>query len=734
MEPLESPRVAVVGGVLSRGEDTDGERTDDEVDFPSEPSYISQHQDEEGEVEPQDELEVTGEGTAGGPFGLKKVLFVRKKSEKGVSSKEEPSFKDRFSKLGAGVGEKFAAFGSILQEHGSSKNTAAATAAGGTAPNVAEGASTADGTTNENGTARVGPPQGASPPAPPPVADQPPQLAMEYFQEYELEFSSRPKFSVVGGPGGKGAVVSWEGVDVAAPGGNAVPPTGAAVIAVSGRSVADSTPEEVTALLAVGSGGDGEGDGDGDASESRRKQQQSTSTAAAATDAAAADNGSGEPLVVRFREKTGPGGARQQDPGTPGTGGEVFRTKMKAMATGLGNFFQVKDSAVRDGTLSAGDTDGAPSSSSASADAFVLTFSARGGTAEELPFTLAEMVGGLGVLVTAVREDYAESLVKAEEAGVVSARVAGVTPAAAAAAAAGERAGGGVSQAGNGARGAVLEPGALLLRVAGQNVEGKGLQRVRQVLEAAAAEHLAVKILFRNAPPIYRASVAAELALEHSKAPHVHVGTWQPLLKRRAGVTLGGGGDGENGGGGGGGGGGRIGLGYGGEEWEDVQTTMARAHRFVNGFRSVGIRVDVLSMQTVTLPRTISSAYAGTFEGRPSSFQQAVRLWFSFPDERTVSLPRQPTLEKLGLLHVDTTGVGLGAWVTVAAADASPCADAGVPVGENSILTHVNGFDVSPPAYRSLAPLPFGEGHGWAAAVLPALESGGGDRITLTFV
>lgn len=177
-----------------------------------------------------------------------------------------------------------------------------------------------------------------------------------------------------------------------------------------------------------------------------------------------------------------------------------------------------------------------------------------------------------------------------------------------------------------------------------------------------------------------------------------------------------------------------IGLGYGGEEWEDVQTTMARAHRFVNGFRSVGIRVDVLGMQTVTLPRSVKSAYAGTFEGRPSSFQQAVRLWFTFPDERTVSLRRQPTLEKLGLQHVETRGTGIGAWVTVAAHDASPCADAGLPVGENSILTHVNGFDVSPAAYRSLAPLPFGEGQGWAAAVLPALESGGGDRITLTFV
>lgn len=48
MEPLESPRVEQVGGILSRGEDTDGERTDDELDFPSETSYVSRY--EEGEA------------------------------------------------------------------------------------------------------------------------------------------------------------------------------------------------------------------------------------------------------------------------------------------------------------------------------------------------------------------------------------------------------------------------------------------------------------------------------------------------------------------------------------------------------------------------------------------------------------------------------------------------------------------------------------------------------------
>lgn len=45
MEPLESPRVEQVVGVLNRGEDTDGERTDDELDHPSQ-SFVSEHEDE----------------------------------------------------------------------------------------------------------------------------------------------------------------------------------------------------------------------------------------------------------------------------------------------------------------------------------------------------------------------------------------------------------------------------------------------------------------------------------------------------------------------------------------------------------------------------------------------------------------------------------------------------------------------------------------------------------------
>lgn len=178
-----------------------------------------------------------------------------------------------------------------------------------------------------------------------------------------------------------------------------------------------------------------------------------------------------------------------------------------------------------------------------------------------------------------------------------------------------------------------------------------------------------------------------------------------------------------------------IGIGYGGEEWEDVRETMARAHQFVNNFRSCGIRVEIINMQTISIPRNVKSAYAGVFEVRPNSLQQAVRLWFSFPDERTISLKRDSS-GLLGLSPMETRPSGtLGSWVTVTAVEGSPCAEAGIPVGENSILTHVNGYDVSPPAYRSLAPLPFGGGEGWAAAVLPVLEGGErGDLITLTIV
>ncbi|CAM9895143.1 unnamed protein product, partial [Hapterophycus canaliculatus] len=345
--------------------------------------------DENEQQDSAEELEVTGEGTSGGPFGLKKVLFVRKKSEKGVSSKDEPSFKDRVSKLGAGVGERFAAFGSIIQEHGS-KNVAASAAA---TSKVAENFSAADQTSE---TAQVSPRGSGAVGGPPPGDHHPHQGVMEYFREYELTFPAKPEFSLVPGPGGKGAVVSWDkdGADAAAQ----IPPSGAAVIAVSGEPVGGMDVPVVAALLGVGGGGHGGGGVDHSSGAAGSREQEDAEaerfndsgklTVEVPSDPSGGGGDGKFPVVVRFREKM----KRQSDAGTGG--GEVFRNKMKAMATGLGNLFQGKDAgggnAARDGS------DGVAVAAIVP-DAFVLTFSAgSSGTADELPFTMVESAGGLG--------------------------------------------------------------------------------------------------------------------------------------------------------------------------------------------------------------------------------------------------------------------------------------------------------------------------------------------------
>lgn len=304
---------------------------------------------------------------------------------------------------------------------------------------------------------------------------------MEYYQEYEVTFTTKPKFSLVEGANGRGAIVSWDTgtTPPSADGGGApapVPQSGAAVIAVSGESVAEKKLADVLELLeAAGKGLD----------TGREEDQAKDNGDKLSVEVPSDPVGDGGGLVVRFREKIKP----QHETGS--AGGEVFRNKMKAMATGIGNLFQTKEtagSAVRDGSnVSAGGAGPlAAAAAAAVPDAFPLTFSAGGGTVEDLPFTMAEVVGGLGVIVAAVRDDYAEHLIVAEEAGVVSAGTAGV-----AAGGGGEEGGGGRSDGPDGQEG-VLVPGALILRVAGQNVEGKGMGRVRKVLETAAVEHSAV--------------------------------------------------------------------------------------------------------------------------------------------------------------------------------------------------------------------------------------------------
>lgn len=322
-----------------------------------------------------------------------------------------------------------------------------------------------------------------------------PRQALQYFQEYDLTFTSQPQFSVVEGPDGKGAMVLWQGRDGADTSAEAssgttgadfslhVPPSGAVILAVAGESTVDADASSVVALLMIGNPDKANAHEEDDPVAAKEGDK---TDAASATEGAVGAKDGAFPLIVRFREKTSP---RQDGAHGSGAGAELFRSRMKAMATGIGNLFQVKEtggSVVRDGSEASSvgaSNDGARNAS----DAFVLTFAAVNGTADALPFTMAEMVGGRGVVVSGVTEDYAETLVRPNEAGVSAAGTAAVVAAE-------------VGKEGEQGMAEVLAPGAVMLRVAGQNVEGRSLERVKKVLDAVAAEHLAVSTGSKRVP------------------------------------------------------------------------------------------------------------------------------------------------------------------------------------------------------------------------------------------
>lgn len=398
--------------------------------------------------------------------------------------------KDRFSKLGAGVGERFAALGSIMQDHGKTASGAAKTD---------KPAIDTNGQVGETDGGTPVKPQASAPNSNPRPTT--PKRALEYFEEYEMTFTSKPDFCVVQGPGGKGAMVSWEGDGVAnaaaASSGSGtgavasgdvvatastdavrVPASGAIVLAVAGESVQEAELAGVVARM-MGEGLDGDdSEGQGTQAEVGKGGQEPEQSSVEPADGT--EQKGAFPVVVRFREKT-----RPPHDGThgPGAGGELFRNRMKAMATGFGNLFQVKEtggSVVRDGSDHSGvSAAGAGATTATVSDVFVLTFAANSGTAEDLPFTMVEMIGGRGVVVSGVREEYASTLVAPEEAGVSTAGMAAVVA---------------EGMGKEGARGTldVLAPGAVLLRVAGQSVEGKSLDRVRKMIGSTAAEHSAV--------------------------------------------------------------------------------------------------------------------------------------------------------------------------------------------------------------------------------------------------
>lgn len=364
-----------------------------------------------------------------------------------------------------------------MQDHGKSAGSGGAPKTENLAADAKSQRGEADGTAQEKPQAPAGL-SGDSEPLKP-------KQALEYFQEYEITFDRKPDFSLVEGPGGKGAIVAWNGETTAGavatgsaaanggvkPSSDAalVPPPGAVVLAVGGESVTEAELGYIVArVTGATSGGDAVG-----------REDQPAATQSADASGEGAGEGGLFPLVVRFREKTGP---RQDDAHATGAGGEAFRNRMKAMATGFGNLFQVREaggSVVRDGSDVAAPSGAGATAAAAVSDVFVLTFAAGQGTAAALPFTMAEMIGGLGVVVSGVNDDYSSALLQPEELGVSAAGTAAM----------GAEAG---NAEGAGRASEVLTPGAVLLRVAGQSVEGKNLRHVQVVLEAAAAEHLAV--------------------------------------------------------------------------------------------------------------------------------------------------------------------------------------------------------------------------------------------------
>ncbi|CAM9533263.1 unnamed protein product [Choristocarpus tenellus] len=570
----------------------------------------------------------------------------------------------------------------------------------------------------------------------PTTSDPAPKDSVVFYQEYDLTFQAgNLPFTLVKGPEGNGIVVSWGedgGRDQASFTGSSVPDhvpaEGSLVLAVKGEPVAlDAEPADVLAKVGVAGtkvgeensqldetviDGDGDGDGDGD---DKNVNDESESSASIPS------------VVIRFREKI----SHPMGVGQGSGGGDYLRNRVKAVAAGIGNLFakETAGSVVRgDGSevVGAGGLGGvgsgtAPAGLTAAAvlstDAFALKFSTRDGVVS-LPFTLAEALGGKGSVVSAVEEGYRSSLVQDGLVGP-GARM-------------GEGVGGGgrphednTQDQGGVSERPELTPGAALLRVGGQQVEGKSLEEVHEVLTSAAAENQQVKLLFCHAPPIYRAGVVTELQMEAKEAggdPHIHVGTWQPLLKRRAGMVSGGAGGGNPGVDGSDGGGSSIG----------------------------GLGGLIKTIQTVTLPSRAKDTYVSSFEGRPSSLCQAVRLWFCFPGERTVRVRFEPPPPSPGDRAVEAlvaSGSSGVEWLIVRARRGSPCELAGFPAGENVILTHVNDLSVSPDAYQSLAPkAPWGgrgSGNGartgagavWSRMVVPILETlTVGNSVALTFV
>lgn len=166
-------------------------------------------------------------------------------------------------------------------------------------------------------------------------------------------------------------------------------------------------------------------------------------------------------------------------------------------------------------------------------------------------------------------------------------------------------------------------------------------------------------------------------------------------------------------------------------EYEDVLMTTNRAREYINRFRRAGHPVTILSIQTMLLPLAIACPnaishhgprilYEGVYQLSESETQrgfiQAVRLWFSFDCEQTISVTK--VNGALGLKPLRQQD----GWIVVQALPGSPSFEAGMR-GDEVFLTHVNGVDVSPHAFPSVGTTTqHAQQVSWKESVIPLVD------------
>ncbi|RLN06543.1 hypothetical protein BBJ28_00014188 [Nothophytophthora sp. Chile5] len=186
------------------------------------------------------------------------------------------------------------------------------------------------------------------------------------------------------------------------------------------------------------------------------------------------------------------------------------------------------------------------------------------------------------------------------------------------------------------------------------------------------------------------AGVAEEMEGYHE--PYIHIGTWVPVMvkdRRPSPLPL---------------------MKSTEAQYEDVLLATNRAREYISNFRRMGRPVTILSIQTCTLPLAVACPssisqhgprvlYEGVYhlnaEDAQRGFVQAVRLWFSFDCEQTISVTK--VKGTLGLKPLRQQN----GWIVVQALPGLPCFDAGMRRDE-VFLTHVNGVDVSPHAFPAV--------------------------------